>query len=232
MTLRPKTPVRNCCSPKRDARGFGTPRHSAGRRIPVACTPVGVRLVALPSFRTRRAARTRAARIVLLQRELDTQGARSVERTRTIETKAAYTLTANAVLVAASISLIGNGLAAFFALCALALSAAAIVHATRAIRLLELGVPSAGLLVDTYVDLDVSAGDLEDRLLEVRRQEIEKRDGLNEDRSRSLKLAFRCLWASVAVLLLAAILTAIPMTEGNDDGEPRRPEISEATPAA
>jgi hypothetical protein len=185
----------------------------------------------LPLFKTRRAARVREARVSLLARELDVQGARSVERTRAIETKAAYLLTATTVVVAASISLLGSGLGAYFALCALAVSAGAIIFATRAIRLLVLDVPSAGQLVDAYVNSGLSAADLEDTLLEVRRREIENRDELNQSRTHSLKVAFKWLSASVVVVLLAAIISAIPINEGATDGEKGRSETSEATPA-
>jgi len=186
----------------------------------------------LPSFKGRRAARVRAARVSLLAKELDVQGARSVERTGTIETKAAYLLTAAAIVVAASISLLGSGIGAFFALCALAVTTGAIISATRAIRLLNLDVPSAGQLVDTYVDSDLSAADLEDYLLEVRRHEIENRDELNRERTHSLKVAFKYLSTSVALLLLAAILSAIPINEEATDGETGRLETSKATPAS
>lgn len=180
----------------------------------------------------RPAARARAARVSLLAKELDIQGARSVERTRTIETKAVYLLTATAVVVAASVSLLGNGAAAFFALCALVVSAGAIIFATRAIRLLDLDVPSVGRLVDTYVDSALSASDLEDYLLEVRRREVENRDELNQERTYSLKMGYKWLSASVFVLLLAAILSAIPIDEEATDGQTGRIETAEATPPA
>lgn len=196
------------------------------------CGIEGVSVMQRPSILRRRAARTRAARVLLLARELDIQGARSVERTRTIETKAAYLLTATAIVVAASISLLSSGVAGVFALFALGVSAGALICATRAIRLLDLAVPSAGQMVDAYVDSDLSAADLGDYLLEIRRREIEYRDELNQGRTHSLKVAFSYLSASVAVLLLAAIISAIPINEEASDGETGRIETAETTEGA
>jgi len=155
----------------------------------------------------------RTQRIVALQVELDVHGERSAERTRTIETKAAYTTTAAAVVVAASLSLLSPAHKDLLAVAPLILSIATIVIATRAIRPLSLGVVSARQLLNKYVDADMHLADLQDNLLEIRAHEIEQRDALNVKRARAMVLGFRLLTGSVVALLLASIVSGVLPTE-------------------
>lgn len=169
-----------------------------------------------------RRANERRGRIQLLRAELDVQGERSVERTRTIETKSAYTVTAAAVVVGASIPILSLGSFGLFAVAPLILAAVTIYHATRAIRPLTLDVPSARQIVDIYLDADMTPLDLEDHLLELRTVEIEKRDDLNSTRSRAMALGFKFLTASVSALVLAALLSgALMMSEDANDKTPK-----------
>lgn len=171
----------------------------------------------------------RSQRIVALQAELDVQGQRSVERTRTIETKAAYATTAAAAVVAASIAILSPAWDDLTAVAPLVLAATTIVVSTRAIVPLALGVVSAGDLVARYVDDDMPLADLQDHLLEVRKVEIEKRDGLNAERAVWMTRGFRFLSASVVALLLSAIISGIAQLEGDPDAPRGTPGYAEST---
>ena len=171
----------------------------------------------------------RSQRIAALQAELDVQGQRSVERTRTIETKAAYSTTAAAAVVAASIAILSPAWDDLTAIAPLVLAATTIVVSTRAIVPLALGVVSAGDLVARYVNDDMPLPDLQDHLLEVRKVEIEKRDGLNAERAVWMTMGFRFLSASVVALLLSAIISGIVQSEGDPDAPRGTPGPAEST---
>lgn len=173
----------------------------------------------------------RTQRITALQIELDVHGGRSAERTRTIETKAAYTATAAAAVVVASSSLLSPAPKDFLAVAPLVLSIATIVFSTRAIRPLSLGIVSARQLLDKYVDADMALAELEDHLLEIRAREIEQRDTLNVTRAWAMVWGFKLLTGSVVALLLASLVSGIFPTETDQHGETRVPQSTE-TPRA
>jgi hypothetical protein len=177
---------------------------------------------------TRRTDR-RAQRIAALQAELDIQGQRSVERTRTIETKAAYATTAAAAVVAASISILSPAWDDLTAILPLLLGATTIIVSTRAIVPLGLSVVSARDLVARYVDDDMPLVDLQDRLLEVRKVEIENRDTLNAGRAVWMTKGFQLLSASVVALLLSATISGIVQSEGDPGAPAGTPEPAEST---
>ena len=171
----------------------------------------------------------RSQRIAALQAELDVQGQRSVERTRTIETKAAYATTAAAAVVAASLAILSPAWDDLTAILPLLLAATTIIVSTRAIVPLGLSVVSAGDLVARYVDDDMPLVDLHDRLLEVRKVEIENRDALNAKRAVWMKRGFRSLSASVVALLLSAIISGIVQSEGDSCAPTGTPGPAEST---
>lgn len=161
-------------------------------------------------FATRRVARDqttkRVGRVRQLRAELDVQGSRSIERTKTVETKASFTLTAAALVAGGSISLLETSP---LSLLPLLLAALTVYHAAQAAKPLSLNVPSARQLVDEYLEADMTEEELEDTLLEVRTVEIEQRDAVNTGRSRSMTIGFRFLTASVAALVLSATLAGL-----------------------
>ena len=175
----------------------------------------------------RKLADRRVARIVALKKELDVQGSRSTERTRTIETKAAFTATVAAVVIAASISMLTSTPAGAFATLPLTLAITTVVISTRAIRPLSLEVVSARKLLTKYVDNEMSPEELDDHLLEIRVREIEQRDLLNVKRAWVMVWGFRLLAASVVTLLVVSITGSIFSIEMNPDDESRTPRPSE-----
>ena len=184
--------------------------------------PMFAKIVDKRAAKKRKSERTQ--RIVALQVELDVHGVRSAERTRTIETKAAYATTAAAVVVVASISLLSPALKDIPAVLPLVFAVVAIVFSTRAIRPLSLGVVSARQLVNRYVEADMPLAELEDHLLEVRTREIEQRDTLNVKRAWAMVWGFKFLTGSVVALLLASIYSGVLPIETDNNDQTRIPQ--------
>ncbi|WP_148060344.1 MULTISPECIES: hypothetical protein [unclassified Rathayibacter] len=168
----------------------------------------------------RKIVRDRAGRVRLLRAELDVQGARSIERTKTVEAKASFIVTAAALVAGASISLLP---ANPFVIFALVLAAATVFCAAQAAKPLTLEIPSARDLVDEYLHAALTVEELEDTLLEVRTVEIEKRDEVTKTRARAMTLGFRFLVASVITLVVIAALGALPTGGLQTDDEREHP---------
>lgn len=171
----------------------------------------------------------RSQRVAALQAELDIQGQRSADRTRTIETKAAYTTTAAAAVVAASVAGLGPAWSDLPILAPLVLAGLTIFFSTRALVPLSLAVVSVDLLVTKYNRDDMPLADLQRDLLQIRKRETEHRDALNFTRARSMKLGFRFLTASVIALVLSTALSGIAQSEGGLDGPAREAEPGQQT---
>jgi len=165
----------------------------------------------------------RAERVRLLREELDVQGARSIERTRTVETKASFIVTAAALVAGASISLLEVNPTVVIPL---VLAALTVYHAAQAAKPLTLEVPSARKLVDEYLDGGLSAEELEDTLLEVRTVEIEERDEVTRERSRAMTVGFRFLTASVTALALTATLGGLLLGGLDSNDEEQHPGLT------
>lgn len=181
----------------------------------------------------RRRAFERAARIRLLNADLEVLRATAVERTRQAEMKASFIVVAAGVLAsAAGIELISAdtwllGLVPF------GLTIATVVVSTVALWPRKLDVPSARSIVNRWVDSNKSVEELEDYLLEVKAHEIELRDAQNELRMKWTKRGFKLLLLSLlTALLVAAANAVIPVwSDQYDQGRSETPVQSE-TPEA
>lgn len=181
----------------------------------------------------RRQAADRAARIRLLNAELEVHRTTAQERTRQTETKASFIVVAAGVLAsAAGIELITTdtwlvGLVPF------GLTIATVAVSTAALWPRPLRVPSARSIVNRWVDVDRSPDDLDDYLLEVKTAEVELRDEQNELRMKWTKRGFRLLLLSLVTVLVVATLNAVAPVWSENAKEriqaPETPTVS-ATP--
>lgn len=202
------------------------------RRIATPLRPLGSKVTQGSEANTLRGGESvRLARITALRVELDVQGERSTQRTRTIESKATYTATAAAAVIAASISIMGPELPDFLAVVPLVLAIATIYQSTRALVPLSIDAVGARKLVNKYVDLDISGEELSDHLLEIRASEIEARDSLNEERSQSMARGFKLLTLSFGTLLASAALSGLWFGDIGDGGVREEPPAA-TSPAA
>lgn len=179
-----------------------------------------------------RAAVERAARIRLLNTDLEVLRATAVERTRQTETKASFIVVAAGVLAsAAGIELIKietwlAGLLPF------GLTIATVVFATVALWPRPLQVSSARNIVNLWVDSSESLDDLDDYLLETKAHEIELRDKQNELRAKWTKRGFVFLLASLATAVPVATANALsPIWSGHVQERIETPATPEATDA-
>ena len=166
-----------------------------------------------------RAERNRVGRIRLLSAELATGLTRAIDRTRSIETKASFIAAAAGLVASATIPTVATGRYWFVAVVPLGLAVVTVIYAARALWPKSLEVSGARLLVDTYVDAEMTPETLEDHLLEVRAVEIEKRDESNIERTKRMTVGFSCLSLSLAALVLIAVLNATFLKGNLHDGE-------------
>lgn len=156
----------------------------------------------------------RTQRIRLLQAQADIALAHSMERTRSIETKASFVVAGAGLIATALIPIAAAAdsvLLAGLTIVPLAIAVFTIVYAVRAIRPLALEVPSPRHMIDQYLDSSLSADELEDYILEIRAVEVDKRDLLNDTRWKALRVGFRLLVASmISLVLFAAALGLSP----------------------
>lgn len=169
---------------------------------------------------SRREAIERAARIRLLNADLEVLRATAIERTRQTETKASFIVVAAGVLAsAAGIELITTdtwlvGLLPF------GLTIATVVVSTVALWPRKLDVPSARSIVNRWVDSSKSVAELDDYLLEVKAHEVELRDDQNELRMKWTKRGFKLLLLSLVTALLVAAANAVsPLWSDQHDQE-------------
>jgi len=171
-----------------------------------------------------RQAADRAARIRLLNGELEQLRATALERTRQTETKASFIVVAAGVLASATgIELITTdtwliGLAPF------GLTIATVLVSTAALWPRTLQVPSARSIVDRWVDADTTPTDLDDYLLEVKAVEVELRDQQNEIRMKWAKRGFGLLLASLLATMVVATTNAVaPVWSDHVQGQTESP---------
>lgn len=151
----------------------------------------------------------RPARIRLLNAELDESRHSAVERTRTTDTKASFLVVAAGLLGgAASLELV-NADTRFFGLFPLGFTLATVVAAAAALWPRALKVPSAPHIVDCYVDADITADELEDHLLEVKKREVENRNAQNETKAELTSWGFVFLIVSMATAFGVVIFGAV-----------------------
>jgi len=179
-----------------------------------------------------RTAADRAARIRLLNKDLEVLRASAVERTRQTETKASFIVVAAGVLAsAAGIDLIKPE-TWFIGLVPFGLTVATVVVATVALWPRELEVPSARSIVTRWVDEDKPEAELDDYLLEVKATEISLRDDQNELRSKWTKRGFSYLVLSlVAALIVATVNSVSPVWSNHDQERVEAPATPSATGA-
>jgi hypothetical protein len=175
----------------------------------------------------------RTKRIRILNAELDVIRNASYERSRTNDTKASYIVVAAGVLASVTgLSLVIEG-TWFVGFVPFALTIAAVAVATVALWPRKLGLPSARQVVDTWVDADMPADELEDNVLEVKTLEITNRDALNEKRATLTNWGFSLLLGGLATTLVVVILNTLsPAWSQHDEAEPTQTPISTQTPAS
>lgn len=159
----------------------------------------------------------RTQRIKILSAELDVLRAAAFERTRTIETKASYIVVVAGVLASVTgVSLVTTD-TWLIGLLPFGFMIAAVIVATIASRPRKLGLPSARQVVDTWVDADIPAVELEDNILEVKAKEITKRDESNEKRANITNWGFSLLLGGLVTTLIVVILNALSPNWSSDD---------------
>lgn len=169
------------------------------------------------SGKKRRASEQRLARIRLLSTELDNLRLNSMERTRSIDSKASFAVVAAGVIAAAAFDSLSSSHIWIAALIPVSLTVATVVVAAIALWPYKLKTPSAREVVDQWVEADLAPSDLENNLLEVKAKEITFRNSKNEDRARATKWAYALLVTSlVATLATVGINSAISNGDSTD----------------
>ena len=165
----------------------------------------------------------RLQRIRLLSTELDIQRQTALERTRTVETKAAFVAVVAGLIVTAYASraldlMVGTPAVStgepvstanqivIAVVLPLAAALGAITAALVALVPRPIDVVSVGALVSRWVDTLDPPEQLEDYLLELKRAETESRDRNYTLQSRALRFGFYFTLASIALVVLAAVL--------------------------
>lgn len=168
----------------------------------------------------------RIARVRLLSAELDRLRVSSVERTRSIDTKASFVVVAAGVLASQSVAGMDGSRAWLLSVVPLALTIATVITAAIALWPIKLESPSGRYVVDAWVDAKLAPAELDDTLLEVKAVEVEYRDRTNESKGRATKWAFVLLIASLGSTFLVTVSDNAIM-----NGEPANGETSITTPA-
>jgi len=161
----------------------------------------------------------RLARIRLLSSELDNIRLSSLERTRSIDTKASFVVVAAGVIAAAAFDSLNNSDIGLFAIFPVALTVATVVVAAVALWPAKLESASGRDVVNEWVDAAMTPDDLEDSLLEVKVVEIEFRDARNESKGLATKWAFGLLVSSLVTALITAGIGAAISNGDPTDGE-------------
>lgn len=189
--------------------------------------------VTKPWLRKKETSDARVARIRILSSELDKQRAIAGQRSQQIESKAGFVVLAAGLIVsgflaAPALAVIGPVAGAdtsvegpeitpgcwcaeILALMPLLTSLAAVVLAIVAMWPRRFTVVSAENLVDLWVDASGSPEELEDFLLETKKTEIEARDERSRKQASALKWAFYLTAASIACVVVDAILGRISL---------------------
>jgi len=166
----------------------------------------------------RRSVQERAKRIRILNAELDVRRVASSDRTKTIEAKATFVVAVAALLASVTgLSLVT--LDTFLVgLIPLGLMVAAVASAMMALWPRKLDAPSARSLVDTQVESAGTADELDDFILEVKAQEIAKREEQTEERAKHTARGFRFVFAGLVCTLFVVTLNALsPIWSSNDE---------------
>jgi len=113
------------------------------------------------------------------------------------------------------------------------LTVAAVAVAIVALWPRKIGVPSAREVVDTWVDADIAADELEDNVLEVKAQEVSNRNTQNEERAQLTNWGFSLLLAGLVTSLITVTLNALsPIWSDHDEANLSQTCLSTQTPAA
>lgn len=157
----------------------------------------------------RRRRRVREKRIQLLSAELDVQRAVSIERSRSIESKASHVVVVAGVLVSVAGPSLVSADTCYVGIVPLVLTVVAVIESTFALWPRGISVPSAREMVDRWADAQMSSAELEDFILEVKAKEIVNRDELNEKRAKKAKCGMRFIVLALIITILVAILNSI-----------------------
>lgn len=182
---------------------------------------------------TRRSAQERTKRIRVLNAELDVLRTAATERSRTIDTKASFIVVAAGVLASVTGLSLVNVDTWLIGLLPFNLTVAAVAVAIVALWPRKIGVPSAREVVDTWVDADIAADELEDNVLEVKAQEVSNRNTQNEERAQLTNWGFSLLLAGLVTSLITVTLNALsPIWSDHDEANLSQTCLSTQTPAA
>ena len=174
-----------------------------------------------------RVVRYRISRIRLLAAEIEGRLARSLDLTRSIETKSGFVAAAAGLVATGTVPTLADSSLWIVGVIPMALAAVTVAFATRALWPRTVSVPGARLLIDTYVESELTPEELEDHLLEVRTVEVENRDELNEARMKSMKVGFKFLVACLAAFIIVAVLNSSTLEGKITDGETPAPGPAE-----
>lgn len=180
--------------------------------------------------KARQAANERSKRIRILDAEVEVLRNAAFERSRIIDAKASSIVVVAGVLASVTgLSLVDEG-TWFLGLVPFGLTIAAVAVAIVALWPRKLDLPSARQVVDTWVNAEMPASELEDNVLEVKTLETTNRDALNEKRSSLINWGFSLVLAGLVFTLLVVILNTLSPTWSNHD-EAERAQTTVSTPA-
>lgn len=184
----------------------------AARAYPVeseTISSIESRLVAMGS----RADARRLDRIRILSAELEVQRQLAIDRTRSIDSKAAFLVVAGGLLAAQTLPELTKGgfpqLALGLAILRLILAFTVTFLASMALWPLKLKELGPDAFIKKWIDSCEPTHKLEDYVLEVKARTIAFRNAKNESRGRLLKAGFVVLIAGIVVAILAGIVQAI-----------------------
>jgi len=160
----------------------------------------------------------RAERVRLLAAEMDKRMDAAQRRGSGFDTKAGFILTASGLVAASTAVTAAASRVPALATVPIALALLGIAAAMWALWTRKIDVPDARSIVNDYVDRPMSPERLEDVLLEVRTQEVEKREEHNSGRAWAVTVGFVMLAAAVAALLVFVVIARQVAPAGDTHG--------------
>lgn len=143
-------------------------------------------------------------RIRLMSSELEAQRQFAIDRTRSIDSKAAFLVVAGGLLAAQTLpTLAQGGFALALAVLRLVLAFGVTLLATMALWPLKLKELGPDEFVRKWINSCEPTAALEDYILEVKARTIVHRNSKNESRARLLKAGFIVLVAGIIVAIVA-----------------------------